>query len=107
MIVDDVVTSGRSIREAATLLREAARVELAGVVVAVDRMERGESEKTTIAELREELGAPVHAIVTIREVVDALHGRAVPIRPGETRVVVDDERRAAIEAYLREHAGAA
>ncbi len=107
VIVDDVVTSGRSIREAAALVRQAARVELAGVVVAVDRMERGKTAKTTVAELRDELAAPVHAIVNIREVVDALHGRAVTTADGSEQVVVDDARKAAIEAYLREHAGQA
>jgi orotate phosphoribosyltransferase len=100
VVVDDVITSGQSIREAIELVGRAADVTIAGVVVAVDRCERGRSAKTTLAELRDELGVPVQPIVSIREIVAALHGRAV-----DGVVVLDDTRRAAIEAYLAEHAG--
>lgn len=95
VIVDDVITSGKSIMESVALLRRTADVQIAGVVVAVDRQERGSGERTTLAELRDELGAPVHAIVTIRDVAAHLHGRSV-----EGRVVIDDERHAAIAAHL-------
>lgn len=98
VIVDDVITSGKSILESVALLRRTADVQIAGVVVAVDRQERGSGDRTTLAELRDELGAPVHAIVTIREVATHLHGRAVA-----GQVVIDDERHAAIAAHLAEY----
>src|SRR5690606_27838240 len=59
VIVDDVITSGRSIRDAADLVRGAANVSITGVVVAVDRQERGQGERTTLAELRDDLGIAV------------------------------------------------
>jgi orotate phosphoribosyltransferase len=102
VLVDDVVTSGKSVREAVELLKRAARVEISGVIVAVDRQERGRGAKTTLAELRDELGVQVHPIVTIREVVEHLHGREV-----DGRVVLDDGHREAIEKYLSEHGGEA
>lgn len=98
VVVDDVITSGRSIREAVELLRGAARVTIEAVVVAVDRQERGRSSRSTLQELQDEVGVPVLPVVSIREIVEALHGRRV----GE-RVLIDDGRRAAIESYLREH----
>jgi orotate phosphoribosyltransferase len=98
VIVDDVITSGLSIREAAELLGAAARVELTAVVVAVDRQERGRGETSTLAELHEELGVPVLPILTVRELVEDLHTRTVG-----GRQVVDDQHKAAIEAYLAEH----
>lgn len=101
VLVDDVITSGRSLREAVALLRGAANVEVTAAVVAVDRMEKGRSNKSTLAELRADLGMAVHAIVTIRELVESLHGREV-----EGRVVLDDAQRDAIERYLDEHAAA-
>lgn len=100
VIVDDVITSGISIREAMTLLQRAAAVTIAGVIVAVDRQERGRSEKTTLRELEEELGVPVRPIVTIREIAGYLHGREI-----DGAVVIDDARRAAIDAYLGEYGG--
>lgn len=102
VLVDDVVTSGMSIREAVALLRRTADVTVSGVIVAVDRQERGRGSKTTVAELALELDLPVLPIVTIREVVDYLTGRDVD---GER--IIDDARRGAIDAYLSAHAGAA
>lgn len=100
VLVDDVVTSGKSIREAIELLRGAADITVSGVIVAVDRQERGRGAKTTLAELRDELGVVVHPIVTIRELVASLDGRAV-----DGEVVLTDAAKASIEAYLAEHAG--
>lgn len=92
VLVDDVITSGQSIHDSVDLLRKAAAVTIGGVVVAVDRQERGRGGKSTLAELEAETGAPVRAIVTIREIAAHLHGR-----------VLDDARMAAIERYLEEH----
>jgi orotate phosphoribosyltransferase len=102
VVVDDVITSGQSIRESVTLLRNSARVEITAVVVAVDRMERGRGERSTLAELRDELGVAVLPVVDIRGIVQHLHGREIG-----GRVVLDDKGRAAIETYLRAHEGLA
>lgn len=102
VLVDDVITSGKSVREAVELVRGAAEVEITGVIVAVDRQERGKGQKTTLAELDEELGVRVHPIVTIRELVSFLHENEVG-----GRRVVDDDRHNAVAAYLEAHGGIA
>jgi orotate phosphoribosyltransferase len=99
VVVDDVITSGRSIREAVQLVRDAADVQISGVVVAVDRLERGQGERTTAAELHDTLGVPVIAVVTIREIVEAVRQRP------DGATIIDDARREAIDRYLAEHAG--
>lgn len=93
VIVDDVITSGSSIEHSASLLRSAAAVRIAGVVVAVDRQERGRA-KSTLSELSDRLGAPVLPVVTIRQIVGHLI---------EKRVLVGEEQRARIEEYLDRH----
>jgi orotate phosphoribosyltransferase len=100
VIVDDVITSGRSIREAFELLRGAADTEIVAAVVAVDREERGEesTDRSTLAELQSNLKIPVLPVVTIREIVDHLAEHSVG-----GRRVVDDERRAAVEAYIAKY----
>ncbi len=101
VLVDDVITSGQSVRAAVDMIRAAGpNIEVSAVLVAVDRQERGQGEKTTLRELREELGIDVRAILSIRELVAWLHGREVA-----GKVVIDDAQRDAIEAYLAEHAG--
>jgi len=103
VLVDDVITSGRSIREAIDLLRAAAPgIKVSAAIIAVDRCERGRSEKTTMTELREELDIDVRAIVDIREIVAYLHGRKI-----DGEVALDDAGKVAIEAYLDQYAGEA
>ena len=101
VMVDDVITSGQSIREAAELLQSAAPgIEIGAAIIAVDRQERGQSERTTLRELRDELGVDVRAIVSIGELVPYLHNREI-----DGKVVLDDAGRIAIEAYLDAHGG--
>ena len=77
LIVEDVTTAGTSIRETVPVLRAAADVTLAGLVVSVDRQERASdaSTKTALAEVGAEFGMPTAAIVTIDEVVEHLGER--------------------------------
>jgi orotate phosphoribosyltransferase len=100
VIVEDVTTAGTSIRETVPILRAAAKVEIAGLVVSVDRMERGTGELNALAEVRQSLGAPAFAIVTIDEVTAWLRGRTV-----DGKVVIDDATHARIEQYRREYGG--
>lgn len=71
LLVDDVITSGKAIREVVPLV-EAAGAELAGIVVAVDRQERGTGELSAVDEVRRDLGVPVEAIVTFDHVIEYL-----------------------------------
>ena len=77
LIVEDVTTAGTSIRETVPLLRAAARVTLAGLVVSVDRQERGTGHRSALAEAGVEHGMATFAIVTLDEVVEHLRDRVV------------------------------
>ena len=102
VIVEDVVTAGTSVRESMALLQAAARVRPAGLVVSVDRRERGEGPTgcSALAELAEEYSLHCFAIVTIDEVVAHLYNR-----PVNGTVVLDDAMKRAIDDY-RERYGA-
>ncbi len=97
VIVEDVTTAGTSIRESAAILSAAAPacgIQLLGAIVSVDRMERGQGDHSALAELSDELGVRVFAIVTIEEVVEYLRGRRI-----DGRQVLDDELIARIADY--------
>lgn len=98
VVVDDVITSGTSVHEASELLRRSAKISIVGVIVAVDREERGVGDRTTLAELEERLQAPVLPVVGMSEIVEHLVGREVA-----GRVVLSPARRRAIEAYLKRY----
>ena len=87
LIIEDVTTAGTSIRETLPLLRAAAAIELAGLVVSVDRQERGTGERSALQEIQSEFGIKTFAIVTIDEVLEHLRGREF-----DGRVVLDQAR---------------
>jgi len=71
LIVDDVISAGTSVRESVDLIR-ASGAEPAGVVIALDRMERATGEKSAVQEVREQYGIPVVAVVTLDNLVEFL-----------------------------------
>jgi len=94
VLIEDVTTAGTSVRESVPLLRAAADVELAGLLVSVDRMERGRGEASALDELSREFDMPCFAIVTIDEITEHLAGREV-----DGRVVLDEATLARVRAY--------
>ena len=98
LITEDVITAGTAVREVMPQLKAAADVQVEGMIISVDRMERGRGEKTAVQEVEEEFGLKVYSIVTVREVIDMLHN--VPV---DGRVYIDDEMKAKMEAYLEQY----
>jgi orotate phosphoribosyltransferase len=75
LIVEDVTTAGTSVRETVPKLRAAADVSVAGLIVSVDRMERGKTHRGALAELRDEFGLDSFAIATLDDIVEHLGPR--------------------------------
>lgn len=71
LILDDVISAGTSIRESVDIIR-AAGAEPAGVVIALDRMERGKGTLSAVQEVRETFGIPVIAVATLIDLIDYL-----------------------------------
>jgi orotate phosphoribosyltransferase len=71
LIVDDVITAGTAIREALELIR-AAGAEPAGVLLALDRQERGQGELSAVQEVERDAGIPVASIIRLADLVEHL-----------------------------------
>jgi orotate phosphoribosyltransferase len=71
LIVDDVITAGTAIRDAATVLQNAGAT-LAGVVLGLDRRERGQADCSATQEMARELGIPVISIIDIDHIIEYL-----------------------------------
>jgi orotate phosphoribosyltransferase len=74
LIVDDVITAGTSVRESVDLIR-AQGATPAGVLIALDRMERGQGDKSAVQEVEAAFGIPVVAIATLDDLMQFIAGR--------------------------------
>ena len=72
VIIEDVTTAGTSIEETLPIIRAQGNVNVLGLVVSVDRMERGQGEKSALNEITEKYGLKTCAIVTMKEVIEHL-----------------------------------
>ena len=73
-IIDDVITAGTAIREVVTILKNAGAT-IAGVLVALDRQEKGQGQLSAIQEVQQELEIPVHALISMKDLMDYLDAK--------------------------------
>ena len=71
MIVDDVITAGTAVREAYQVITSQG-ADIAGLVICLDRQERGQGEMSAVQELKSTLGIPVVSIIGLSDLVEAL-----------------------------------
>ena len=95
VIIEDVTTSGKSIEETFPIIQAQGRIEIKGLMVSLNRMEKGLGGKVgALAEIKEKYGFDAHAIVTMQEVVEYLYNR-----PYKGQIYIDDKLKAAIDEY--------
>ena len=75
LIVDDVITAGTAIREAASII-ESAGGKVAGVLLALDRQEKGQGELSAVQEVEQQLNVPVFSIIQLNDLI--LHLQNTP-----------------------------
>ena len=98
VIIEDVTTSGKSIEETFPIIRAQGNVEIKGLIVSLNRMERGQGTKSALEEIQEKYGFPANAIVNMAEVTEHLYNKECG-----GRVVIDDGIKAAIDAYYEQY----
>ncbi len=101
LIIEDVTTAGTSIRENYPLIKAQAACEVIGLIVSVDRQERGTGTKSALAEIAEEFEMKTTAIVTMEDVVACLYNKEY-----KGQIYIDDQRREQIDAYYRDYGAA-
>ena len=74
LIIDDVISAGTSVRESVEMIRSAGATPC-GVVIALDRMERGSGELSAVQEVERDYGIPVIAVATLDDLINFLHER--------------------------------
>ncbi len=99
VIIEDVTTSGKSIEETFPIIKAQGDVEIVGLMVSLNRMERGLSTNASaLDEIQEKYGFGANAIVTMEEVVECLYNQEC-----QGRVLIDEELKKSIDAYYGEY----
>lgn len=98
VVIEDVTTAGTSMQETLPIIKAQGNVDILGLVVSVDRMERGQGEKSALTEIEETYGIQTTAIVSMEEVVDFLYNKDY-----NGKVIIDDSLKAAIDAYYEQY----
>ena len=95
VIVEDVITSGLSISESVAILNKEAAVNMRGVIISVDRMEKGNGNTSALQEIQEKYNLPVYSIVTIEDVVNYIYNEK-----NGGKSIVNKEMKSEIEARI-------
>lgn len=99
VIIEDVTTSGKSIEETFPIIRAQGDVEIKGLMVSLNRMERGlTSNASALDEIQAKYGFPANAIVSMADVVECLYNKEC-----RGKVLIDDTLKSAIDAYYEEY----
>lgn len=96
IMIEDVTTSGKSMEETVPKVRGAADVEIKGLMVSLDRAEKGQADKSALAEVSELYGFPTAAIVSVPEILDSL----------EKRNQLDDDLKLRFKTYYDQYGAA-
>jgi len=94
VIIEDVTTAGTSIQETLPIIKAQGNVDIIGLVVSVDRMERGQGSKSALMEIEENYGIKTTAIVTMSEVIEHLYNKEI-----NGKVIIDESLMSAINSY--------
>lgn len=98
VIIEDVTTSGKSMDETVPIIRAQAEIEIKGLMVSLNRMERGKGEKSALEEIKELYGFETNAIVTMQDVVEYLYNK-----PYNGKIYIDDSMKEAIDQYYAQY----
>lgn len=94
IIIEDVITAGTSINETMPILKAQGDIDVKGLIISVDRMERGQGTKSALSEIQGKYGFKTCAIVTMAEIIEYLHNRKI-----NGTVVLDNEIKKRIDEY--------
>ena len=94
VIIEDVTTSGKSIEETFPIIMAQGDVKILGLMVSLNRMEKGKGEKSALEEIKEKYGFPANAIVSMEDVIACLYNKEY-----NGKIIIDDKIKEAIDAY--------
>lgn len=99
VIIEDVTTSGKSIEETYPIIQAQGDVDIVGMMVSLNRMEKGKGgEKSALEEIQDIYGIQTGCIVTMEDVLERLYNREC-----QGRVIIDEQLKSSIDEYYKQY----
>ncbi len=98
VIIEDVTTSGKSMEETIPIVKAQGDVKILGLMVSLNRCEKGKGDKGALEEIKDLYGFDTAAIVSMKEVIEYLYNK-----PHNGQVIIDDEIKSRIDAYYEQY----
>ncbi|MFH1663395.1 MAG: orotate phosphoribosyltransferase [archaeon] len=86
LIIDDVITAGTAVKETLEILKENGNPKIAGIIISVNRKEKGSGEKSAIQELEDSLKIKITSIIDFDEITEHLHNKKI-----NGKIILNDE----------------
>lgn len=97
VMIEDVTTSGKSIEETFPIIKAQGNVEIKGLMVSLNRMEKGlDTDKTALDDIKDKYGIEARSIVNMDDVVECLYNK-----PVDGKILIDDTIKTAIDEYYK------
>lgn len=100
IIIEDVTTAGTSIYETMPIIKANGDIDVKGLIISVDRMEKGQNEESALNELADKFNMKTCAIVTMDEVVEHLYNKEI-----NGKILIDDDIKGKIDSYYSIYRG--
>ncbi|MAE42472.1 orotate phosphoribosyltransferase [Candidatus Woesearchaeota archaeon] len=98
ILVDDVITSGKAIRESLEILKKNGNPKVKGIVISVDRQEKGTTEKNALRQIAEDLGIPIFSIVKLKDIIEVLYNKEI-----DGKIFINEEIIGKINNYIEQY----
>lgn len=95
IVIEDVTTAGTSMRETMPILKSQGNIDVVGLIVSVDRLEKGYAGKAAFEEISETYGIEVFSIVTLKEIIERLYNKE-----HNGKIIIDDKIMSELNDYL-------
>lgn len=97
VMIEDVTTSGKSIEETFPIIKAQGNIEIKGLMVSLNRMEKGlDTDKTALDDIKDKYGIEARSIVNMDDVVECLYNK-----PVDGKILIDDTIKTAIDEYYK------
>ena len=98
LIIDDVITAGTAVRETIEILKKNGNPKIVGIIISVNRKEKGTGKKSAIQELEENLGIKIISIIDFDEIAEYLHNKKI-----DGKIVLTEELYQKMMEYKKEY----